>query len=63
MCLIRAQPMLCIRQQAARMLDNWEDILDAKKHEMMGECQLYQEIKIKCSQGIFSTIKIVVDKD
>ncbi|XP_038120757.1 uncharacterized protein LOC6048750 isoform X2 [Culex quinquefasciatus] len=37
MCLIRAQPMLCIRQQAARMLDNWEDILDAKKHEMMEE--------------------------
>ncbi|XP_058459146.1 uncharacterized protein LOC131435357 isoform X2 [Malaya genurostris] len=43
LCAVRSNPWLCIRQQAGRMLDNWEDILDAKKREMMEdadkECQ------------------------
>ncbi|XP_055607670.1 uncharacterized protein LOC129755278 isoform X2 [Uranotaenia lowii] len=37
LCVIRSSPMQCIRQQAGRMLDNWEDILDTKKREMMEE--------------------------
>ncbi|XP_058829174.1 uncharacterized protein LOC131688721 isoform X1 [Topomyia yanbarensis] len=37
LCIVRSNPWLCIRQQAGRMLDNWEEILDFKKHEMMEE--------------------------
>ncbi|XP_065082187.1 uncharacterized protein LOC135704635 isoform X3 [Ochlerotatus camptorhynchus] len=37
MCMVRPNPMQCIRQQAGRMLSNWEDILETKKLEMMGE--------------------------
>ncbi|XP_053687086.1 uncharacterized protein LOC128736624 [Sabethes cyaneus] len=37
LCVVRANPWQCVRQQASRMLDNWEDILELKKHEMMEE--------------------------
>ncbi|XP_055534850.1 uncharacterized protein LOC129724189 isoform X2 [Wyeomyia smithii] len=37
LCVVRSNPWQCIRQQASRMLDNWEDILEIKKHEMMNE--------------------------
>ncbi|XP_055628721.1 uncharacterized protein LOC129770111 isoform X2 [Toxorhynchites rutilus septentrionalis] len=37
MCVVRTNPWGCIRQQAARMLDNWDDILNAKKREIMEE--------------------------
>ncbi|XP_062542183.1 uncharacterized protein LOC134210176 isoform X2 [Armigeres subalbatus] len=37
LCVVRSNPMQCIRQQAGRVLDNWEDILEIKKREMMEE--------------------------
>ncbi|EAT38969.1 AAEL009186-PA [Aedes aegypti] len=37
LCVVRSNPMQCIREQAGRMLDNWENILDEKKREMMEE--------------------------
>lgn len=37
LCVVRSNPMQCIREQAGRMLDNWEDILEIKKREMMEE--------------------------
>ncbi|XP_062709488.1 uncharacterized protein LOC109426821 isoform X2 [Aedes albopictus] len=37
LCVVRSNPMQCIKEQAGRMLDNWENILEVKKHEMMEE--------------------------
>uniref|UniRef100_A0A182Y156 Uncharacterized protein n=1 Tax=Anopheles stephensi TaxID=30069 RepID=A0A182Y156_ANOST len=37
LCAIRSNPGQCVRQQAARVLSNWEAILNAKKMEMLAE--------------------------
>uniref|UniRef100_A0A182PHH7 Uncharacterized protein n=1 Tax=Anopheles epiroticus TaxID=199890 RepID=A0A182PHH7_9DIPT len=37
LCAVKANPGQCVRQQAARVLGNWEDILNAKKMEMLAE--------------------------
>ncbi|XP_053676597.1 uncharacterized protein LOC128726794 [Anopheles nili] len=37
LCVVKANPGQCVRQQAARVLNNWEDILNAKKTEMLAE--------------------------
>ena len=38
LCAVKPNPGQCVRQQAARVLGNWEDILNAKKMEMLGKC-------------------------
>ncbi|XP_041773216.1 uncharacterized protein LOC121594226 isoform X3 [Anopheles merus] len=37
LCAVKPNPGQCVRQQAARVLGNWEDILNAKKMEMLAE--------------------------
>ncbi|XP_050076226.1 uncharacterized protein LOC126563625 [Anopheles maculipalpis] len=37
LCAIKSNPGQCVRQQAARVLSNWEDILNAKKMDMLVE--------------------------
>uniref|UniRef100_A0A182WKH2 Uncharacterized protein n=1 Tax=Anopheles minimus TaxID=112268 RepID=A0A182WKH2_9DIPT len=37
LCAVKSNPGQCVRQQAARVLSNWEDILNAKKMEMLAE--------------------------
>uniref|UniRef100_A0A182QFB3 Uncharacterized protein n=1 Tax=Anopheles farauti TaxID=69004 RepID=A0A182QFB3_9DIPT len=37
LCAVKSNPGQCVRQQAARVLSNWEDILNAKKVEMLAE--------------------------
>ncbi|XP_058122896.1 uncharacterized protein LOC131293876 [Anopheles ziemanni] len=45
LCVMKANPGQCVRQQAARVLTNWEDILNAKKMEMLAEAD--QEVTAK----------------
>ncbi|XP_035789733.1 uncharacterized protein LOC118465518 isoform X4 [Anopheles albimanus] len=37
LCLMKSNPGQCVRQQAARVLGNWEDILNTKKMEILAE--------------------------
>ncbi|XP_049295241.1 uncharacterized protein LOC125770074 isoform X1 [Anopheles funestus] len=37
LCVVKSNPGQCVRQQAARVLSNWEDILNAKKLDMLAE--------------------------
>uniref|UniRef100_A0A182IKT7 Uncharacterized protein n=1 Tax=Anopheles atroparvus TaxID=41427 RepID=A0A182IKT7_ANOAO len=45
LCVMKANPGQCVRQQAARVLTNWEDILNTKKIEMLAEAD--QEVTAK----------------
>lgn len=38
LCYVSPTPWKCVKEQAARMLSQWEEVVEEKRHELMGEC-------------------------
>lgn len=64
LCYIDAKPMECIKEQAGRMLNQWDQTLDEKKHELMGEFNGWKSVKcFTFLQHLASTHNVFDDID
>lgn len=37
LCYVSSKPYDCVKEQAGRMLDGWEQTVETKRHELMGK--------------------------
>lgn len=37
LCYVSPKPLDCVKEQAGRMLEGWEQIVETKRHELLGE--------------------------
>lgn len=37
LCYVSPTPWNCVKEQTGRMLNQWEDVVEEKRHELMGK--------------------------